>query len=409
MLTIKQVLHVINFQMSIFQKIKGRFTKYKKRAERVKYWIDFARAVRPTSDFNENRIPAPPNYSSLHSWAAHPDVENKSSLTPEGIAATPLKDLKADVFFVHPTTYFGNQNWNMPLNHAVSPRIVDEVIMPGQASVFNSCCRIFAPRYRQATFFSFLGGGKNGRKALELAYSDVARAFDYFIKNLNDGRPFFIASHSQGTVHAIRLIEEKIDKTELVNRMVAAYTIGFEFPKVKFDNDLKNIKPSQSATDTQCVIAYDTYVDEGGPLRNLDRTELPFSKEDGTWYWKKRGSLETFGVNPLSWRTDLEKVEPSKHIGGVRNIYSKSNFEIKSLLDDEIAEIETANLSEPFLNEVSAQLGEDGILYITKPKSRVFRIMLLPNGNYHNYDYSLFYMNLRENVKVRLEAFLSTT
>ncbi|MEM6963227.1 MAG: DUF3089 domain-containing protein [Bacteroidota bacterium] len=394
--------------MSILQKIKGQVTKYKKRAEKVKYWLDFARQVRPTSDFNENKIPTPPNYSSFKSWAAHPDIEHKASFTPEGTEPASEDQLRADVFFIHPTTYFGNSNWNMPLGHEVATRIVDEVIMPGQTSVFNSCCRIFAPRYRQATFYSFLEGGKNGRKALELAYSDVARAFDYFIQNLNDGRPFFIASHSQGTVHATRLIEEKIDKTDLVDRMVAAYTIGFQFPKVKFENDLKNIKPSQSPTDTQCVVAFDTYVESGGPLATLDRTEHFFSKKDGTWEWKKRANLPTFGVNPLTWTTDLETVDATKHLGGVRNVYTESYVEIKSLLDDEIAKIEAKHISAPFLNEVSARLGKDGILYISQPKSRIFRVMLLPNGNYHNYDYSLFYMNLRKNVQDRLEAFLHT-
>jgi len=351
-------------------------------------------------------LPSPPNYSSRQSWASHPEVKSKSNFVPLGVEATPEKDLKADVFFIHPTTFFGNKSWNASLNHPVANTIVDEIIMPGQASVFNSCCRIFAPRYRQATFYSFLEGGKNGQQALNVAYSDVARAFDFFIKNLNDGRPFFIASHSQGTVHAMRLLEDKIDKTDLVKRMVAAYTIGFEFPKVKFEKDLKNIKPSQSATDIQCVIAYDTYIEGAKPLTALDRTQLPFSNEDGTWGWKKRAKLATFSTNPISWESNTELANASQHLGAVNNEYSRSNFKLDSLLDKEVAEIETARLSSPYENEVSARCGDDGLLYISKPKHRQFRLMLLPGGNYHNYDYALFYMNLRKNAEVRLEAFL---
>jgi len=392
--------------MSFIKKIKSNLKKAKKGAEQVGHWVGFAKQVRPTENFNENRLPSPPNYSSRQSWAAHPDVENKSSFTPLGVEKTKTEDLQADVFFIHPTTFFGNKGWNASLSHPVASTIVDEVIMPGQASVFNSCCRIFAPRYRQATFYSFLEGGKNAEQALDVAYSDVARAFDFFINHYNDGRPFFIASHSQGTVHAMRLIEEKIDKTDLVKRMVAAYTIGFEFPKIKFEKDLKNIKPSQSATDTQCVIAYDTYIEDGKPITALDRTLLPFSKKDGTWEWKKRAKFATFSTNPISWKTNTELAGEGKHLGAVNNEYAKSNFKLDSLLDKEIAEIETARLSSIYENEVSARCGEDGILYISKPKHRQFRLMLLPGGNYHNYDYSLFYMNLRENAKVRLEAFL---
>lgn len=392
--------------MGILKKIKTNLSKAKKSAEKVGHWVGFAKQVRPSKDFNENRLPSPPNYSSRQSWASHPEVKNKSSFVPLGIEKTKKEDLKADVFFIHPTTFFGNKSWNASLSHPVASKIVDEVIMPGQASVFNSCCRIFAPRYRQATFYSFLEGGKNAQRALDVAYSDVARAFDFFINHLNDGRPFFIASHSQGTVHAIRLLEDKIDKTDLVKRMVAAYTIGFEFPKIKFEKDLKNIKPSQSATDTQCVIAYDTYIEDGGPLLALDRTQLPFSNEDGTWGWKKRAKFATFSTNPISWETNTNLAGEGRHLGAVNNEYSKSNFKLDSLLDKEIAEIETARLSSVYENEVSARCGEDGILYISKPKHRQFRLMLLPNGNYHNYDYSLFYMNLRENTRVRLEAFL---
>lgn len=392
--------------MSIFKKIKSGISKARKSADRVGHWVGFAQQVRPSRDFNENRLPAPPNYSSRQSWAAHPEVENKSSFVPLGVEKTKAEDLKADVFFIHPTTFFGNKSWNASLNHPVANTIVDEVIMPGQASVFNACCRIFAPRYRQATFHSFLTSRESGERALEVAYSDVARAFDFFINHLNDGRPFFIGSHSQGTVHAMRLIEDKIDKTDLVKRMVAAYTIGFEFPKVKFENDLKNIKPSQSATDTQCVIAYDTYIEGGGPLLALDRTKLPFSKKDGTWEWKKRSRFTPFSTNPISWETNHEVASDTHHLGAVNNEYAKSNFKLDSLLDKEIAEIETARLSSVYENEVSARCGEDGILYISKPKHRQFRLMLLPGGNYHNYDYSLFYMNLRKNIKTRLAAFL---
>jgi len=399
--------------MSIFKNIKTQISKVKNKAEKVGKWVSFAKQVRPSKDFNENRLPSPPNYSSRQSWAAHPEVENKSSFVPLGVEKATLEDLKADVFFIHPTTFFGNKNWNASLSHPVANTIVDEIIMSGQASVFNSCCRIFAPRYRQATFYSFLEGGKNGQKALEVAYSDVARAFDFFINHLNDGRPFFIASHSQGTVHAIKLLEDKIDQTDLVKRMVAAYTIGFEFPKVKFEEDLKNIKPSQSATDTQCVIAYDTYINGAKPLTVLDRTQLPFSrrdvgtgKKDGTWEWKKRANLATFSTNPISWKSDNELVDASQHSGAVNNEYVKSNFKLDSLLDKEVAEIEAARLSSIYRNEVSTRCGEDGYLYISKPKHRQFRMMLLPGGNYHNYDYSLFYMNLRENTKERLEAFL---
>ncbi|HFB99996.1 MAG TPA: DUF3089 domain-containing protein [Phaeodactylibacter sp.] len=392
--------------MSIFQNIKKGVSGVKKNVGEAKHWVDFALRIRPSKSFGKYQQPLAPDYANLQYWAAHPDKKDKSDMVPQGIKPTPTKDLQADVFFIHPTTFFGNNNWNASLTNVLSNKIVDEAILPGQASVFNSCCRIFAPRYRQATFYSFLEGGKNAHQALELAYEDVANAFDFYIQNYNEGRPFFVASHSQGTLHAVRLLEEKIDKMHLVNRLVAAYTIGFEFPKIKFEKDFENIKISQNATDTRCVIAYDTYVEGAKGTRFVDRNEHFFSKKNGKWEWKKRAKFTPVAVNPISWNTQTTRVDASQHLGAVNLEYAKRNFQLDTLLDESTAELEASGLSAPFPNEVSARCGEQGYLYISKPKHRIFSTMLLPRGNYHNYDYSLFYMDLRKNIKARLDAFL---
>jgi hypothetical protein len=64
---------------------------------------------------------------------------------------------------------------------------------------------------------------EDGKKALDLAYSDIREAFAYYLENFNNNKPFIIASHSQGTVHAKRIISEFIDGKELQNKLIAAY------------------------------------------------------------------------------------------------------------------------------------------------------------------------------------------
>ena len=86
--------------------------------------------------------------------------------------------------------------------------------------------RVFNEKYRE-----------EGLKALNLAYEDIRNAFIYYLKNFNDNKPFIIASHSQGTVHAKRLISEFIDGKELQNKLIAAYLVGI---KVK-ENEFKDI------------------------------------------------------------------------------------------------------------------------------------------------------------------------
>ena len=87
-------------------------------------------------------------------------------------------------------------------------------MLAGQASAFNSSCDIYAPEYRQATFFSFFDETGDGQKALERAYKDVENAFFQFLEFIGE-KPFFIASHSQGTLHGQQLISKHIDGTNL--------------------------------------------------------------------------------------------------------------------------------------------------------------------------------------------------
>ena len=393
--------------MNFIKKIKARITKIKKGAKALNDLKNFATQIKPNGNFEIDSLPASPDYANLDCWAAHPDKESKVRFVPEGIETASNEDLKADVFFLHPTSYFG-QTWNAALDHPFASEMVDEMIMPGQASVFNGCCQVYAPRYRQATFYSFLYPNESSRSALELAYEDVAAAFDFFIKNRNPERPFFIGSHSQGTCHAIRLLEDKIENSSLLEKMVAAYTIGFQFPKEKFGTVFQKLYPCQSPTDTQCVIAYDTYLESGKPLTKIERTENWFSTSDGKGEWRKRNTSPTLGINPLTWTMTTEKAETDKNLGAVISNMKNSRAGIKweSFASDKKIGLNTLGLTTPFVGEVSAQLREDGFLYISKPEHRVFSSMLLPGGNYHNYDYALFYMNLRENVKERLEVFI---
>ena len=77
---------------------------------------------------------------------------------------------------------------------------------------------------------------EEGLKALDFAYEDIRNAFIYYLKNFNDNKPFIIASHSQGTVHAKRLISEFIDGKELQKKLIAAYLVGIKVKKNEFKN-----------------------------------------------------------------------------------------------------------------------------------------------------------------------------
>ena len=54
-----------------------------------------------------------------------------------------------DVFYVHPTSYVGAR-WNGPVDDPALNEATDRVATRIQASAFNGCCAVWAPRYRQA-------------------------------------------------------------------------------------------------------------------------------------------------------------------------------------------------------------------------------------------------------------------
>ena len=58
------------------------------------------------------------------------------------------------------------------------------------------------------------------------------------MKNYNNGRPFIIAGHSQGTLHGGKLIKEEIEGTDLMQQFVTAYLVGMPVP----ENYFKEIK-----------------------------------------------------------------------------------------------------------------------------------------------------------------------
>lgn len=392
--------------MSILKALTKPIKKLKKTQQQVAQWLVFAEAVRPVNSFEELPAPMVPDYNHLPNWAAHPDIEDKSHFTPKGVTPTEIP-LEADVFYIHPTTYFGKNSWNSPLEHIISREFVDEMVIPSQASVFNGSCKIYAPRYRQATFFSFLEGGKNAQKALELAFSDVVRAFDFYLKNWNNGRPFFIAGHSQGALHCVRLLEQRIENSEIRSQFVAAYVVGFRFPNDKFETVFSNLKPAEKPDQTGCIAAWDTYIEGGKPGRRLENRMHWYTDENGKSRWEKCGAKNPFGVNPLNWQTKRKTVVASENQGAINTEFVGKRPDIMKMHSStESTKVMCTGLSAPFKNEVSATLKKDGFLYISKPLNRIFTMLLLPRGNYHMYDFSLFYMNIRENVAVRLSAFL---
>jgi len=316
-------------------------------------------AIKPSEDFNLANQPAAPDYTKDIFWAALPDQEDAADVTPAG----DFPDLQAvaavDVFYIHPTTYLTSDSWNQPLDNAPVNDFTDSSVMRGQASAFNGCCRVFAPRYRQATIYSFMDTSGNGEQALNLAYSDVEAAFSEFIASRNAGRPFIIASHSQGSLHADKLIEEQIVGTDLQERLVAAYPIGY-------DVDTSNGLPvCESPEQTGCQISWNAVGPE--PAMMLSKAT-------------------SICVNPLTFLHNDSSVASSENHGGV-------SFDAEGKPEPGVA---------------NAACESDGRLTVSEINSPSFAARPMGYDNLHVFDYSLFYVNIRENAQLRVATYLAS-
>jgi len=184
--------------------------------------------IAPGSDVTFEEL-APMDYGDEAMWAALPWLERE----PSDGGPTDAYDAStgaADVFYIHPTSYMSSAAWNIPPAEFRDTRLLEAVMLPDQPRALNACCRVFAPYYRQATFYAFLTVRPDGYEAIDAAYEDVRSAFLHFIDNWSDGRPFIIAGHSQGSLHAQRLIAEEIMGTPLESQLVVAYVPGYVVP-----------------------------------------------------------------------------------------------------------------------------------------------------------------------------------
>ena len=174
-------------------------------------FIKFLELLKPLEPYNENNTPNQPDYSDINNWAATPSIDGQQFYVPNDSFSFKTNN-PVDVFYIHPTGFF-EKEWNSDMDKSRSAYERTEIMLGNQASAFNESCNIYAPEYRQATYYSFFDRDGNGMKALDLAYDDVENAFDYFIEHLNNDKPFIIASHSQGALHAQKLINRKIDNS----------------------------------------------------------------------------------------------------------------------------------------------------------------------------------------------------
>lgn len=334
-------------------------------------------AMVPSVPFTATAAGKAPNYISPASWVARPDRRTDAARwTPEGYSPAPLPGVA--VFYVLPTSVFDRSHWNGRIGDPDTTRRMEQFLR-FQASIFNGVGAIWAPAYRQATFGAFLTDKPEATKALDLAYADVDAAFTVFLAAQPADKPIILAGHSQGALHLMRLLKERVAGTPLMDRIVAVYLPGWPISKTA-DLPALGLPACTIPDQTGCLMTWQSFAQPADykPVRDQ------FDKGVGLTGDRRLGT-EIVCTNPLSGTTGTQPQVPTANFGA---LVPNDDF--------------TAGTLQP--KTIGARCLPTGILDIGAPPEG-FNGYVLPGNNYHVYDFPLFWSNLRADVERRVDRF----
>jgi len=285
-----------------------------------------------------------------------------------------------DVFYLCPTGYT-RETTNAPIIGPVDdPAAMKaaQTALARQASAFEPSANIFAPYYRQADSAS--------RAALPQAEQveivggapteDGMAAFDYFIKNYNDGRPFILVSHSQGSnVMANVLASYMKANPEVQKRMIAAYVVGYSItPEYLSANP--NLKFATGPSDTGVIVSWNT---EAESIASTNPVTLP-------------GGI---AINPISWTRGEETATASQNLGSI----------LLNPLNGGGPIMEKDGQPRAFKNIADARVDKRrGVIVCSTPNPKHYDFGM-PLGVYHPFDYPFYYYNVRANAAERISSY----
>ena len=317
-------------------------------------------------------------YAKADMWFARPGItaNNPALWTPTNFK--PGETPPAAVFFIHPTSYIDRTHWNAPLD---DPRANEyaRVFLRGQASAFNETGEIWAPRYRQATFGAFLTSQKDAEQALDFAYGDVLAAFQEFLKEVGPDRPIILAGHSQGALHLERLLREQVAGKPLAKRIVAAYVVGWPISKTA-DLPALGFPECTTADQARCILSWQSYAEPS----DLSQVLEVYDASTGFDGQPRRASAMVC-TNPIT---------------GTANGVAEARENLGTLMPTKA--LDDAQLVVP---GVPAKCTGRGYLSIGEPVD--LGGYVLPGNNYHVFDYSMFWVNVRNDVARRYKAFVA--
>lgn len=300
--------------------------------------------------FSPNGQSVAPDYSKESDWLALPFRNDAADVVPKYTSwvSDSLKDV--DVFYIYPTIYAKGKTWCADIQDEKLNKKIANLPVKYQASLFNPYARIYIPRYRQGIIDCFFDTSKAGQDALDFAYQDVKKAFEYYMQNYNQGRPIIIVSHSQGTRHARLLLKEYFDTPDMKKQLVCAYVVGFGI----YPNSYQVLTPCNEPNETNCYVTWASFQNK-------------YDANHDTLLWAKSC------VNPISWKPD--NMAASARTSILLNINKKKPFYTSVVKHENYLWVKTKMPFMPF-----------------------FKVM-------HLLDFNLYWSSIQQNAKDRIDAY----
>lgn len=294
----------------------------------------------------------------------HTDYSKTSSWLQTSAGVKPV-----DCFYIYPTVTMKpeNGNQNISLNNEEHRKGAD-YCMAAQAGVYAESCNLFVPYYRQMNMETYSLPEKQLKEAADIAYEDVKAAFEYFLANLNNDRPFIIAGHSQGSIMTSMLLADVMKDETLQKRMIAAYALGWPITQDYMESN-PHLKFASGPDDTGVIISFNT-CSEKLVGKNL-----------------LSGGI---CINPINWKTDETPASSVENLGSV--FFDEYTYE----------KTEEENYA-----DATIDLKRGTVICSTITDNNKYAISQPRFGDeiYHMTEYGFYYKNLQQNVENRIEYY----
>ncbi|MBA3666423.1 MAG: DUF3089 domain-containing protein [Sphingomonas sp.] len=281
--------------------------------------------------------PPPTDYAKPTNWLCLPGRSDPCGVTlkttvlnPTGYGSTGVVsaslNASVDCFIVYPTV-----SRDQGLNSDLKPGDGEErASIITQFARFASACRPYAPMYRSMTVGAVAAAatGADVGGPARIAIGDVRAAWKTYLAKYNEGRPFVLIGHSQGSLMLQQLLARDIDGRPEAKRMKLAIIPGFNVmvPQGKLiGGTFKSTPVCSKPGQTGCVMSWVSFRERNAPPPGAlfgvaDKPGMtvacvnPARPGATGWvpldsYWYARSSLPVPG-GPIVWSSEGDPPSP---------------------------------------------------------------------------------------------------